>query len=190
MALTIGVAKETAPGETRVAIAPEIIRKLTKDDIRVVIETGAGEGARIPDADFAGAEIVADRAAVLAEADVLLTVQPPSAEVVAGLREDAVVVGYMQPHMQSEMIHALCDKKVTSLAMELVPRISRAQSMDALSSQAAVAGYKAALIAAAELSKLCPLLMTAAGTVRPARGVVQTLLRQKSRIRSSNASTS
>lgn len=172
MALTIGVAKETAPGENRVAIAPEIIRKLAKDGIRVVIESGAGEGARMPDAAFEGAEIVASRADVLAAADVLLTVQPPAAEIVAGLREGAVVVGYMQPHRQAEMIHALCDRKVTSLAMELVPRISRAQSMDALSSQAAVAGYKAVIIGAAALDKFMPMLTTAAGTIRPAQALI------------------
>ncbi len=152
MALTIGVAKETMPGETRVAIAPEVIRKLSKDGVRVVIETGAGAAAQMPDSDFVGAEIVADAAAVLQAADLLLTVQPPAPEIIAGLGAGKVVIGFMQPHRQAKMIRALCDKQVTSLAMELVPRISRAQSMDALSSQAAVAGYKAVIVGAAALA--------------------------------------
>ncbi len=172
MALTIGVAKETMPGETRVAIAPEVIRKLVKDGIRVVIETGAGAAAQMPDSDFDGADIVADTAAVLQAADLLLTVQPPSPEIVAGLGSGKVVIGFMQPHRQAEMIRALCDKQVTSLAMELVPRISRAQSMDALSSQAAVAGYKAVIVGAAALDKFMPMLTTAAGTIRPAQALI------------------
>jgi NAD(P) transhydrogenase subunit alpha len=172
MAVTIGIIAETLPGETRVATVPEIVKKLTNAKARVVIEAGAGRSARVPDADFDGAELLPDAAAVLREADVLLTVQPPNPEVVAGLKPGAVVIGYMQPHRQADMIHALCDKKVTSFAMELVPRISRAQSMDALSSQAAVAGYKAVLIGAAALDKFMPMLTTAAGTIRPAAALI------------------
>ncbi len=172
MALTIGVVTETAPGETRVALVPEVLKKLIAADARVVIQAGAGLKARLPDSDFDGAEIVADGAAVLAAADLLFKVQPPTVEELAALKDDAVVVGFLQPHRQQEMIEKLCERRMTSLAMELVPRISRAQSMDALSSQAAVAGYKAVLIGAAALDKFMPMLTTAAGTIRPAQALV------------------
>lgn len=172
MALTIGVVTETTPGEKRVALVPEVLRKLLAAGAGVLIQTGAGTRARIPDAAYEGAELRPDAGSVLAAADILLKVQPPTAEEVAALPAGAVVVGFMQPHRQQDMIRALCDHKVTSLAMELVPRISRAQSMDALSSQAAVAGYKAVLIGAAALDKFLPMLTTAAGTIRPAQALI------------------
>ena len=172
MGLTIGVVTETTPGETRVALVPEVLRKLTAAGARVMVQQGAGLAARVPDDAFDGAELAADADSVLAAADVLLKVQPPSVGEVAKLRSGATVIGFMQPHQQADMIRALCDRNVTSFAMELVPRISRAQSMDALSSQAAVAGYKAVLLGAAELDKFMPMLTTAAGTIRPAQALV------------------
>lgn len=172
MPVTIGVVRETAPGETRVALVPEVLRRYQKTGASVVLETGAGAAAGLPDAEFQGAIIETDARAVLTKADVLLKVQPPALGEVRALRAGAVVVGYMQPHRQQAMIRALCDGKVTSFAMELVPRISRAQSMDALSSQAAVAGYKAVLIGASALSKFLPMLTTAAGTIRPAQALI------------------
>jgi NAD(P) transhydrogenase subunit alpha len=172
MGVTIGVVTETTPGERRVALVPEVLPKLLAAGARVLVQAGAGTAACIPDGAFEGAEIGADAPAVLAAADVLLKVQPPSVDEVAGLKAEATVIGFMQPHRQAEMIRALCDKGVTSLAMELVPRISRAQSMDALSSQAAVAGYKAVLNGAAALDKFMPMLTTAAGTIRPAQALV------------------
>lgn len=172
MGLTIGVVTETMPGERRVALVPEVLRKLLAADARVLVQAGAGVAARIPDTAFEGAEITADANSILSSADVVLKVQPPTTDEVAALKTGATVVGFMQPHRQGSMIRALCDKNVTSLAMELVPRISRAQSMDALSSQAAVAGYKAVLQGAAALDKFMPMLTTAAGTIRPAQALI------------------
>jgi NAD(P) transhydrogenase subunit alpha len=172
MGLTIGVVTETTPGERRVALVPEVLRKLLGAGARVLVQSGAGVAARIPDATFDGAELIGEAASVLAAADVLLKVQPPSVDEVTAMKNGATVVGFMQPHRQQEMIRRMCEKHVTSLAMELVPRISRAQSMDALSSQASVAGYKAVLTGAATLDKFMPMLTTAAGTIRPAQALI------------------
>jgi NAD(P) transhydrogenase subunit alpha len=152
---------------------PEVARKLANAKARVLIEAGAAGRANIPDAELAGsATIVAGPGTVLAEAGVLLRVQPPSLAEVAALKPGSVVIGYLQPHLQHELIRVFCERKITSFAMELVPRISRAQSMDALSSQAAVAGYKAVLLGAAALDKFLPMLTTAAGTIRPSLALV------------------
>lgn len=172
MPVTIGVVRETLPGETRVAIVPEIVRKLAAAGASVLIERGAGLSAGFADQDYEGAEIAADAAAVCQRADVLLTVQPPSPALARQLRPGSLVIGFMQPHRQHELVRGLCEGQLTGFAMELVPRISRAQSMDALSSQAAVAGYKAVLLAALELDKFLPMLTTAAGTIRPSQGLV------------------
>ena len=172
MPITIGVLRETAAGETRVAISPEVAGKLTAIGASILLQRGAGSGARFPDAVYDKVELADTAEQVLAAADVLLTVQPLAVEQVATLKAGAVVVGFMQPHAQPELVRALRDHKVTSFSMELVPRISRAQSMDALSSQAAVAGYKAVLLAATTADKFFPMLTTAAGTIRPAQALV------------------
>ena len=172
MPITIGVLKETAAGETRVAISPEVAGKFAASGARVVLQKGAGTRARFPDAAYEGVELADAAEQVLAAADVLLAVQPLPVERVAALKAGAVLVGFMQPHAQPELVRALRDRKVTSFSMELVPRISRAQSMDALSSQAAVAGYKAVLLAAATADKFFPMLTTAAGTIRPTQVLV------------------
>ncbi|MCC5794712.1 MAG: NAD(P) transhydrogenase subunit alpha [Chromatiales bacterium] len=172
MPVTLGAVRETVAGEARVAIVPEVLRKLGERGVRVLIESGAGSSAGFRDEDFAGAEIAPDAATVLGAADVLLTVQPPSPAQLAVLRSGSTVVGFMQPHRQDELLRLMCERQVTSFAMELIPRISRAQSMDALSSQAAVAGYKAVLLAAVELDKFLPMLTTAAGTIRPSQALV------------------
>ncbi len=171
MAVVVGVLKETAANETRVALVPEIAAKLKALGARVLMERGAGAQAHFPDAAYADAE-VSDASTILSSADVLLCVQPPSVEVVAGVKQGAVIIGYMQAYARPELVRALKTRRVTSFAMELVPRISRAQSMDALSSQASVAGYKAALIAADSLEKFMPMLTTAAGTIKPAAVLV------------------
>ena len=171
MAVVVGVLTETAAKETRVAVVPEIATKLQAAGVRVRIERGAGTAAHFPDALYAGVEF-SDAAAVLASADVLLKVQPPSIAEVNALKKGAVVIGYMQAYSRPEIVRALKDRGITSFAMELVPRISRAQSMDALSSQASVAGYKAVLIAANTLERFLPMLTTAAGTIRPASFLV------------------
>jgi H+-translocating NAD(P) transhydrogenase subunit alpha len=171
MAVVVGVLTETAAKETRVAVVPEIAVKLKAAGARVLIERGAGTAAHFPDALYADAEF-SDAAAILAAADVLLKVQPPSLAEVNALKKGAVVIGYMQAYARSDLVRALKDRGITSFAMELVPRISRAQSMDALSSQASVAGYKAVLIAANTLERFLPMLTTAAGTIRPAAVLV------------------
>src|SRR5882757_964077 len=171
MAVVVGVLAETAANETRVAVVPEIAAKLKAAGARVLIERGAGARAHFPDNLYADTEF-SDAAAILGSADVLLKVQPPSLEEVNALRKGAVVIGFMQAYARPDLVRALKDRGITSLAMELVPRISRAQSMDALSSQASVAGYTAALIAADTLERFLPMLTTAAGTIRPASVLV------------------
>jgi NAD(P) transhydrogenase subunit alpha len=171
MPLTVGVLKETLKGETRVALTPEITAKLIKLGVSVVMERGAGDGAQIPDADYQGVEMT-DAQGVLAKTGLLLTVQPANADAVSKLSNGAVVAGFMYGHMNKELVGALKKNGLTGFAMELIPRISRAQSMDVLSSQAAAAGYQAALIAATTLDKFFPMLTTAAGTIRPAQVLV------------------
>ncbi|HJL43089.1 MAG TPA: Re/Si-specific NAD(P)(+) transhydrogenase subunit alpha [Myxococcales bacterium LLY-WYZ-16_1] len=167
------VPKERAPGENRVAATPETVRKMRKKNLVVRVERGAGEAAHFPDADYeaAGAELVPSPASPDG-ASVVLQVAPPDAESVDALAENTLLIAYLNPFQAKALIDKLVARKVTTFAMELVPRVTRAQSMDALSSQASIAGYKAVLEAAARLDKYFPLLMTAAGTVKPARVVV------------------
>jgi NAD(P) transhydrogenase subunit alpha len=172
MPVTIGVLKETVTGETRVALVPEVISKFAGLGATLLVENGAGDAAAIPDSLFADVELSPNPQGILSRCDILLKVQPPSPEEIAALKPGAIVIGFMQAHKQHALIQDMCSKNVTSFAMELVPRISRAQSMDALSSQAAVAGYKAVLIAANTLDKFVPMLTTAAGTIRPAQFLV------------------
>ncbi|HEX7417955.1 MAG TPA: NAD(P) transhydrogenase subunit alpha [Steroidobacteraceae bacterium] len=172
MPVTIGALKETAPEESRVSLVPEVAEKFAKAGVRVLIERGAGVRAQFPDSLYKSVEWADSADAVLAAADVLVAVQPLRLEQIAALKPTVVVVGFMQAHAKHAEVKALRDRKITSLAMELVPRISRAQSMDALSSQAAVAGYKAVLIAANNLAKFMPMLTTAAGTIRPSQVLV------------------
>ncbi len=172
MAVTIGVLKETVRGENRVAIVPEVATRLAALGARVLIERNAGAAARFPDGLYKDASFADSADAVLAAADLLFAVQPPDAGAALKLKPGAVVAGFLAPHAQAALVRALKERKLTSFAMELVPRISRAQSMDALSSQAAVAGYKAVLIGASALDKFFPMLTTAAGTIRPATVLV------------------
>jgi H+-translocating NAD(P) transhydrogenase subunit alpha len=168
MPVTIGALTESAPRETRVSLVPEVADKLIGAGARVILQRGAGLRAQFPDAlykNVAWAETAAD---VLGKADVILCVQPLTLAQIQLLQKGTVVIGFQQPHARQTEIQALASGGITSFAMELVPRISRAQSMDALSSQAAVAGYKAVLIAANHLQKFLPMLTTAAGTIRPA----------------------
>jgi H+-translocating NAD(P) transhydrogenase subunit alpha len=171
MTVVVGVLRETAVNETRVALVPEIAGKLKALGARVLVERGAGLAAHFTDAAYADAEL-GDADTILRSADVLLCVQPPSIANVNALKQGAIVVGFMQPYARHDLVRTLKNQRITSFSVELVPRISRAQSMDALSSQAAVAGYKAALIAANTLEKFLPMLTTAAGTIRPASVLV------------------
>ena len=169
--MRIGVPKETADGERRVALVPEVVRKFSGGDggLEVVVERGAGAGALIPDVQYeeAGARMVDDSAAPF-EADVVVKVASPTPDEIGRLRSDGVLIGFLQPLTAGEAIRAIAQTGVTSFAMEAIPRISRAQSMDALSSQANIGGYRAALMGAQELGRFYPMLMTAAGTIRPA----------------------
>ena len=171
MAMVIGALRETAAGETRSALVPEVAKKLAALGATVCAEHGVAEAARIPDGRFENVEFLG-REEVVKRADVLLAVNPPPLEIASGLREGAVLIGLLQPHRSDELVGLLRDRKITSFSMELVPRISRAQSMDALSSQAAAAGYRAVLIGATHLDKFFPMLTTAAGTIRPAKVLV------------------
>ena len=172
MPIRIAVPKEFLPGEHRVALIPEVVRKLAKLDVEILLEAGAGASAHYLDADYDAARIVSDTDALYSEADVVLAVQPPSADTISKLREGSIFIGLLLPFQRTEHINGLKDRNITSFAMELVPRISRAQSMDVLSSQAAVAGYKAVLMAANLSGKFFPMLTTAAGTIRPAKVVI------------------
>jgi NAD(P) transhydrogenase subunit alpha len=172
MPVTIGALRESAPQETRVSLVPEVAEKLAQAGARVIIERGAGSRAKFPDETYKKVEWIDKADAVLGQADVVLTVQPLTVQQIERLKPGAVVAGFMQAHARHAEVKALRDRKITSFAMELVPRISRAQSMDALSSQAAIAGYKAVLIAANQLEKFMPMLTTAAGTIRPAQVLV------------------
>jgi NAD(P) transhydrogenase subunit alpha len=166
------VPKETAPRERRVALVPDVVRRLADLGIEILVEAGAGCSAFHRDRDYTAARIVKDRSELLGRADILLTVQPLVPEDTARLREGATVIGFLHPHEYPERIVALRDRNITGFAMELIPRISRAQGMDALSSQASIAGYKGALLAAGNTARFFPMLTTAAGTIRPARVLV------------------
>ncbi|PWK87520.1 NAD(P) transhydrogenase subunit alpha [Fulvimonas soli] len=171
MPITVAALRETAAGERRVAITPEAARKLRARGARVLLERGAGAAAGFPDAAYADAEF-ADADAVLAQADLLACVLPPDDAAYARLREGATVVGQLRPYGAAARIVALGRRKLTAFALELLPRTTRAQAMDVLSSQAAVAGYRAMLIAAEACPKFFPMLTTAAGTIRPSRVLV------------------
>src|SRR5438132_9462346 len=165
--MIVGVPKEVIPGERRVALVPELVAKLIKAGLDVLVETGAGAAAGFLDSSYQtqGARLETE---VLRAADVLLKVQPPTAEEIGKIKDGATLIGFVQPYTNAEGIQALAARKVTVFAMELMPRITRAQPMDALSAMSTVAGYKAVLMAADRLPKFFPLLMTAAGTVTPA----------------------
>ena len=172
--MKVATPKETASDERRVALVPDTATRLAAAALEVSVESGAGSAAYIPDGAYekAGARIVKSVSALLGEADAVLKVQAPSAAEVELLQKGAVLISFLQPATQGDIIRALAKRGVTAFSLELVPRISRAQSMDALSSQASAAGYKAVLMAAGRLGKFFPMMMTAAGTIPPARVLV------------------
>ena len=167
--MNVSVPKESATGETRVALVPEVAGRLVQAGLEVTFEAGAGEGAHHPDGSYVDAGAKPGDGF---SGDVVVKVAPPSAAEIGRLGRDSVLVGFLQPLTAGETVRALADAGVTSFAMEAIPRITRAQSMDALSSQATVSGYRAALMAAQELPRFFPMLTTAAGTVRPAKVLV------------------
>lgn len=166
--------RETAPGERRVAIVPEVAKQLAKAGLELAVEAGAGLGAGAPDEAYerAGVRVVADRAALLGAADLVLQVQPPDDTELALLRPGSVLVSFLRPLDEPARAARLAERGITSFAMELVPRITRAQAIDALSSQASLAGYRAVLLAALALGKVLPMMTTAAGTIAAARLLV------------------
>jgi len=170
--LKLGVPKESADGERRVALIPDAVRSLTGEQLDVAVESGAGEGAGHPDAEYADAGATVGSADDAWGADAVAKVAPPSTEEIARLKRGQVLIGHLAPLTSPESNRALAGAGVTSFAMEAIPRITRAQAMDALSSQANVAGYAAALLAAREAGRFFPMMTTAAGTVAPARVLV------------------
>lgn len=171
MSITVSALRETAASERRVAITPEVAKKLRGKGLRVLLEQGAGAAAGFPDASYADVEF-ADAAQVLSQADLLACVLPPDDGVFGRLRAGSVVVGQLRPHGAAARLAALEQHRLTAFSLELLPRTTRAQAMDVLSSQAAVAGYRAMLIAAENAPKFFPMLTTAAGTIRPSRVLV------------------
>jgi NAD(P) transhydrogenase subunit alpha len=171
--MRIGVPKETAAGEHRVALVPEVVSKLKGKGLDVVVQSGAGADALLTDAAFeeAGAEVSPD-AATIWGSDVVVTIAPPDPQQIRGLGSGSILIGFLAPLTSTQTTRALADAKATAFAMEAIPRISRAQSMDALSSQSNVAGYRAALLGAEEIGRFYPMLMTAAGTIPPAKVLV------------------
>jgi len=172
MAIQICVPKEVRPGEQRVALVPDVVKRLKGEDIQINIQSGAGELVGYTDADYEDATILVDGSELLAKADITLTVNPATAAQIDQLKDGSVLIGFLNPHSDLERFEQLRQKNISAFSMELIPRISRAQAMDALSSQASIAGYKAVLLASNILGKFFPMLTTAAGTIRPSKVLV------------------
>ena len=172
--MQIGVPKETAPRERRVALAPDSVGRLVKTGARVVVEHDAGAAASFPDSAYttAGASIAPTLAATLADSDVVAKVQRPSPDEARAFKNGAILISLFQPAAAADVLPVLGERSVTALSLERVPRITRAQSMDVLSSQSTVAGYKAVLIGASMMPKFLPMLTTAAGNIAPAKAFV------------------
>lgn len=172
MPIVVAVPKEQTPGERRVALVPEVAGRLAKLGATVVIEKEMGNSAYFLDAAYPQVQVVDEVAKLYQQANVVLKVQPPTEAEIDMMKEGTIVIGFMAPHRDPKRVAKLRDKNITALAMELVPRISRAQSIDVLSSQASVAGYKAVIMAADKASVFFPMLTTAAGTIRPAKVLI------------------
>ncbi len=172
MTIRVCVPKEVRVGEQRVAMVPDVVKRLTALGISVSIQSGAGEAAGHGDSDYTEADIVKDETALYNAADILLTVNPLSNEQIEQLKPGTIVIGYLNPYSDTDRFKRLQEKNISAFSMEMIPRISRAQAMDSLSSQASIAGYKAVLIASTLLGKFFPMLTTAAGTVRPSRVLI------------------
>jgi NAD(P) transhydrogenase subunit alpha len=175
MPVKIAVLKETRPNERRVAMVPAVADKLVKLGAEIHMQAGAGDAVKLPDSAFKNALFSNSASELVANADIVVAVQPPSLETVRAMRDGAVLISFVYAHKELELTKLLRDKKITCFAMELVPRISRAQAMDALSSQAALAGYYSALLGATNLARILPMMTTAVGSVRPAKTLVMGL---------------
>jgi H+-translocating NAD(P) transhydrogenase subunit alpha len=170
----VGVPTEHAPGEHRVALTPDAVSRVAQRALRVLVEPGAGAGASLPDAAYreAGAEIAADAADLYARADIVVRIGRVETSELSALRSGTTLIGYLRPLADPELVQALAGAGVTAFSMEAIPRVTRAQRMDSLSSQATVGGYRAVILAAESLPKFFPMLMTAAGTVPPAKVLI------------------
>jgi NAD(P) transhydrogenase subunit alpha len=175
MYVNVAVLKETQPHERRVAMVPSVVPKLIKLGARLHVQTGAGDASKLPDAAFQDVAFIADRRTMLAGADVVLGVQPPALEVIDAMKEGAVLISFIYAGLHQALVQRLLDKKITCFAMETLPRITRAQSMDALSSQSALAGYYAVQLGATHLGRVMPKITTAAGAIGPAKVLVMGL---------------
>ncbi|MBB6093403.1 NAD(P) transhydrogenase subunit alpha [Povalibacter uvarum] len=175
MSVKIAVLKETRANERRVAMVPAVADKLIKLGARIQIQSGAGDAVKLPDSAFKNVSFAADARSLVADADIVVAVQPPDIEVARSMKEGAILVSFVYAHKEVELTKLLRDRKITCFAMELVPRITRAQAMDALSSQAALAGYYAVLIGATNIARMLPMMTTAVGSIRPQRTLVMGL---------------
>ncbi|MDY6945925.1 MAG: NAD(P) transhydrogenase subunit alpha [Pseudomonadota bacterium] len=175
MPVKIAVLKETRPNEKRVAMVPAVSDKLAKLGAEIHMQTGAGLAVKLADAAFKNVTFNADPVELVRDADVVVSVQPPDAALVSAMKAGAILISFVYAHKEVELTRLLRDRRITTFAMELVPRITRAQAMDALSSQAALAGYYAALLGATHLARILPMMTTAVGSIRPARALVMGL---------------
>jgi NAD(P) transhydrogenase subunit alpha len=172
MPLIIGVPRETAPEERRIAVVPDVVKKFKSLGATFCIERGAGAGSFFQDSDFEASDLVDGGREVFSRSGIIFKVQPPTLDEIRVMRPNSVLLGFLNPYQDRERARLLCSQNITSFSVELIPRITRAQSMDALSSQATLAGYQCALIAAAQLPKFFPMITYAAGSLRPARVLV------------------
>ena len=172
--MNVAILKETLPGENRVAAIPATVKEMVKSDMKVLVESGAGDNSHISNDEYknAGAEIVSDRANLLANTDLILKVAPAELDEIDMMKDGTLYVSFFQTTIQTEHVKKLVNKNISAFSMHLIPRTTLAQSMDALSSQSNIAGYKAVLLGAAHLSVYMPLLMTAAGTIPPAKVLI------------------
>ncbi len=175
MPVNIAVLKETKPHERRVALVPSVAAKLVKLGAKLQMQAGAGDGVKLADAAYKDVTFIADPKALVKNADVVLAVQPPSLDVAGGMKEGAILISFIYTEQEQALVQRLLDKKITCFAMERVPRISRAQAMDALSSQSALAGYYSVLLGATHLTRMLPRITTAAGAIGPAKVLVMGL---------------
>lgn len=172
MAVKIAVLKETRPHERRVALVPAVADKLAKLGAQLHLQAGAGTAVKLADAAYKNVQLHADPIEMVRDADIVLSVQPPDTAVVQAMRAGAILISFVYAHKEAELTRLLRDRKITAFAMELVPRITRAQAMDALSSQAALAGYYAVLLGATNIARMLPMMTTAVGSIRPQRALV------------------
>ena len=175
MPVKIAVLKETRPNERRVALVPVVADKLTKLGAQIAMQSGAGDAVKLPNSAYKNVAFTDDVRELVSEADIVLAVQPPSVDVARTMKEGAILISFVYAHKEVELTKILRDRKITTFAMELVPRITRAQAMDALSSQAALAGYYAVLIGATNIARMLPMMTTAVGSIRPQKALVMGL---------------